>query len=60
MPGIPFAVVRAVVPGLEFFQHDPARLGPRLLAALQGHIAPAAQARAAASDAARSGGVSGR
>lgn len=30
LPGLPFAVVRAVVPGLEFFHQEPGRLGRRL------------------------------
>ncbi|MFG3287130.1 YcaO-like family protein [Streptomyces sp. NPDC048111] len=35
LPGIPFAVVRVVVPGLEFFNQEPGRLGPRLHAAMK-------------------------
>ncbi|MFE9631293.1 YcaO-like family protein [Streptomyces sp. NPDC006463] len=35
LPGIPFSVVRVVVPGLEFFHQEPGRLGPRLHAAMK-------------------------
>lgn len=41
LPELPFSVVRAVVPGLEFCHQEPGRIGRRMAAALREATAPA-------------------